>query len=637
MDNNLVLHQLRCNGVLEGIRICRKGFPSRVVYKEWRERYNILNAQAVPKGVFMDDKKACEQILGTVKEIESESYRYGHTKLFFKAGIIGALEDLRDDKIGHIITMLQNKYRCDTSKVKFQKIRRERDGAKVLQQNWRSYCRLKDWPWQQLFFKIKPLLNIAEKREEMERMKNEYEGMAKELLTVRTEREAIEKKFRDMVASVKKAGEKQSGDSSTIVELESHLASLLETKIILEEKTRELQERLEDDEELNVDVMNKKELLIKFTKEQRTLSTALNLKLKKLEEERDAGLNQCRDLDDKLRELRLLMDDLTRDIAGLEELRFKNVKLLQEKEAVQKGVTDQNSRLQEQADSAELDYELEKKARVDVEQQFKKNEGELRMNNETIMDIESDKERLAEILRKADEEYNNLNDKYEDAMTSNCQFTAKIKQYTQSNDNLEQQFDLERSERAKSERERTELENEFKSQRGLLNEQFNLTQKQTEINKKLVIDMQRHGRDLDEKKIGLTAALDGLRKKFADQHADTIHEVSELEKHNQKLDRETQMYIEQANDLKQRIRDINAAKADNERLVGNLDDENKALLVKCSRDENALTEKLSDKARMITEISELKRTLNEKDSVQTILFRNKTNMLTQQESLRKES
>ena len=39
---------------------------------------------------------------------------------------------------------------------------------------------------------------------------------------------------------------------------------------------------------------------------------------------------------------------------------------------------------------------------------------------------------------------------------------------------------------------------------------------------------------------------------------------------------------------------------------------------------------------MITEIAELKRTLNEKDSVQQILFRNKNNMLQLQEKLRKQ-
>ena len=56
IDSGLVMHQLTCNGVLEGIRICRKGFPNRMIYKDFQSRYGILNltgvraAMAVPAG-----------------------------------------------------------------------------------------------------------------------------------------------------------------------------------------------------------------------------------------------------------------------------------------------------------------------------------------------------------------------------------------------------------------------------------------------------------------------------------------------------------------------------------------------------------------------------------------------------------
>ncbi|KAG7239436.1 hypothetical protein INR49_028907 [Caranx melampygus] len=78
-DNHLILHQLACNGVLEGIRICRKGFPNRLQYPEFKQRYYILNPNVIPKG-FVDNKKASELILNSIG-LDKMEYRIGHSKV----------------------------------------------------------------------------------------------------------------------------------------------------------------------------------------------------------------------------------------------------------------------------------------------------------------------------------------------------------------------------------------------------------------------------------------------------------------------------------------------------------------------------------------------------------------------------
>merc|ERR550539_1243768 len=85
VEPGLVMHQYQCNGVLAGIAICRAGFPNKIVYPEFKSRYNILAAAAVAKA--KKDKDAADAVLVKIA-LEPEKFRLGHTKVFFRAGIL---------------------------------------------------------------------------------------------------------------------------------------------------------------------------------------------------------------------------------------------------------------------------------------------------------------------------------------------------------------------------------------------------------------------------------------------------------------------------------------------------------------------------------------------------------------------
>merc|ERR1711879_841977 len=100
----LIMHQLTCNGVLEGIRICMRGFPNRMLYPDFKGRYQILGAAEIASS--NDNKTAVYALLDKI-EFSREKYRLGHTKVFFRAGALAALEEARDNIVLKLVRYMQ--------------------------------------------------------------------------------------------------------------------------------------------------------------------------------------------------------------------------------------------------------------------------------------------------------------------------------------------------------------------------------------------------------------------------------------------------------------------------------------------------------------------------------------------------
>ncbi|KAF4804953.1 Myosin-4 [Turdus rufiventris] len=211
----------------------------------------VLNASAIPEGQFIDSKKASEKLLGSI-DVDHTQYRFGHTKVFFKAGLIGLLEEMRDEKLAQLITRTQAMCRGYLMRVEYRRMVERRESIYCIQYNIRSFMNVKHWPWMKLFFKIKPLLKSAESEKEMANMKGEFEKTKEELAKSEAKRKELEEK---MVSLLKEKNDLQlqvQAEADSLADAEERCDQLIKTKIQLEAKIKEfrkIQHELEEAEE----------------------------------------------------------------------------------------------------------------------------------------------------------------------------------------------------------------------------------------------------------------------------------------------------------------------------------------------------------------------------------------------------
>ncbi|XP_026716821.1 myosin-1B-like [Athene cunicularia] len=600
MEHELVLHQLRCNGVLEGIRICRKGFPSRILYADFKQRYKVLNASAIPEGQFIDSKKASEKLLGSI-DVDHTQYKFGHTKVFFKAGLLGLLEEMRDEKLTQLITRTQAMCRGYLMRVEFKKMMERRESIFCIQYNIRAFMNVKHWPWMKLFFKIKPLLKSAESEKEMANMKEEFEKTKEELAKSEAKRKELEEKMVSLLQEKNDLQLQVQAEADGLADAEERCDQLIKTKIQLEAKIKELTERAEDEEEMNAELTAKKRKLEDECSELKKDIDDLELTLAKVEKEKHATENKVKNLTEEMAALDETIAKLTKEKKALQEAHQQTLDDLQAEEDKVNTLTKAKTKLEQQVDDLEGSLEQEKKLRMDLERAKRKLEGDLKMNQESIMDLENDKQQLDEKMKKKDFEISQIQSKIEDEQALGMQLQKKIKELQARIEELEEEIEAERTSRAKAEKHRADLSRELEEISERLEEAGGATAAQIEMNKKREAEFQKMRRDLEEATLQHEATAAALRKKHADSTAELGEQIDNLQRVKQKLEKEKSELKMEIDDLASNMESVSKAKANLEKICRSLEDQLSEIKTKEEEQQRTINDISAQRARLQTE------------------------------------
>uniref|UniRef100_A0A8C5C0P9 Uncharacterized protein n=1 Tax=Gadus morhua TaxID=8049 RepID=A0A8C5C0P9_GADMO len=274
------------HGVLEGIRICRQGFPNRILFQEFRQRYELLAAKAIPKG-FMDGKQACA-LMVTHLDLDPNLFRIGQSKMFFRTGVLAQLEEERDLKITVVTIAFQAHSRGHLARRAFAKKQQQLGAMKILQRNCSCYLKLRTWQWWRLFTKVKPLLQVTRQDEEMGQREEELKAANDIAVKSQEELREVSLKHTKLLEDRAQLEARLLAETELCAEAEEERSRLEAKRQELEEVLHEMEARLEEEEEHSNAVQQEKRSM---EEQLQSLEERLSDLTSSLAEEEEKSLN----------------------------------------------------------------------------------------------------------------------------------------------------------------------------------------------------------------------------------------------------------------------------------------------------------------------------------------------------------
>ncbi|XP_076225296.1 myosin heavy chain 10 isoform X2 [Nomia melanderi] len=563
IDAPLVLDQLRCNGVLEGIRICRQGFPNRIPFQEFRQRYELLTPNAIPKG-FMDGKKACEKMIQAL-ELDPNLYRVGQSKIFFRAGVLAHLEEERDYKITDIIVNFQAFCRGFLARRNYQKRLQQLNAIRIIQRNCAAYLKLRNWQWWRLYTKVKPLLEVTKQEEKLTQKEDELKQVRDKLELQMHSAQEYERKYQQAIEEKTVLAEQLQAEVELCAEAEEMRARLAARKQELEEILHDLEARIEEEEERSAALTQEKKKLqlnISDLEEQLEEEEAARQKLQLEKVQCDAKIK-------KLEEDLALSDDT-------------NQKLLKEKKILEERANDLSQTLAEEEEKAKHLSKLKAKheatiadleerllkdhqQRQEVDRSKRKIETEVSDLKEQLAERKTQVEELQLQLGKREEELNQVMAKMDEEGAAKAQAQKALRELESQLAELQEDLEAEKGARSKAEKLKRDLNEELEALKNELLDSLDTTAAQQELRSKREQELATLKKNLEEETSMHEATLADMRHKHTQELTALNEQMDALKKTKAVLEKAKGTLEAENADLTSELRSISASRQESDR------------------------------------------------------------------------
>ena len=603
-----------------------------MTYPEFKQRYNIIAAQLVAKA--KNDKAAANSLLEKI-QLDKEKYRCGHTKVFFRAGILGFMEEVREDRIGSVLAWLQAGARGKSSRMSFKKLQDQKLALYCVQRALRNRKIATTWKWMEIWLAIKPNLKCTQ----FNKFKKEFEekiALAEGNIDKALEdRAKVQKVHDELMAAKMEVQNALDGGANIVQDMIDKTKRIDNMAADIEKQISDLEKRVKNEIQLKQNLEQQMQKITSQVAQIQGEVSSLERAVENSMKEREVKDQQINSLREEIAHQADMISKLQKEKKAVGDTKQRSEEDIQTMEDKCNHLAKVKGKLEQALDEAEDSLEREKKSKQDVEKIKRKIEGDLKLTQEAFGDLERVKAELNQTVARKEKEYQALSAKIEDEGSLGNKYQKQIKELQSRLEEIDEELQIERGNRAKAEKSRAILKKDIEDIITRLDEAGSNTSTQVELNKKREGELARLKTELDELNIAHEGMLAAIRQKHNSSMADLGEQIDSLNSSKIKAEKDKSGMERDLADTRASLEDTIKSKAELDRtgklLHGSISENNQKL------DDLArtLNEADSSKKRLQVENQDLNRQIEELENAIANMNKTKVSLTTQLEDTRR--